>query len=382
MALSPLPFPSQGRMNRLDGIRAFAFAAVFIFHSGASGNLIDLGWVGVPLFFVLSGFLITGILRKQRQAPTFWRNFYIKRAVRILPPVLLAFGIAAAFIPIPWREVGWWDALFAANIAEVLHPYESKGLAVLWSLAVEEQFYLLWPFAIRFMSRKSLIRLLVTVLICEPLIRGIATPFLSSQIPIYFLTPFQLDGLGVGALLAILLESPTAMERIKHWSGVMVTASAILVVGLNYDTAFRREAHTIAFNSVGYSLIVFFSVSLISFVVLHEQSVLSRFLSWKIFVKVGLMSYGLYLFHSIGIDIAREVGLSHGTWHPIRAALCALPFVVALSWLSFNFYERPFIALGVRWTTPRQGTVRAMPVLNRVRLMNAAPAVKSSGSAS
>jgi peptidoglycan/LPS O-acetylase OafA/YrhL len=123
----------EGRIGRLDGIRAVAIALVFLHHA----EFVALGWTGVSLFFVLSGLLITGILRRSRCDPAFWGPFYIKRATRILPPLVIVFAGAAIFCTIPWRKVGLYHLFFLSNLSQALYRGQSGALDVLWSLSVD-----------------------------------------------------------------------------------------------------------------------------------------------------------------------------------------------------------------------------------------------------
>lgn len=190
------------RLARLDGIRTIAILLVLLTHHRM---ITQVGWAGVDLFFVLSGFLITRILRSSFTQTTYWSRFYLKRAVRILPPFFILVGFCAivshhrSFLSF----LGY--VLFLGNVM-TLTRFDNPLLGVLWSLAVEEHFYLMWPFAIKFIERRQLLLILSGVLLFEPLLRGLATPHLRGWTPIYFLTPFRLDSLAAGALMAILVE--------------------------------------------------------------------------------------------------------------------------------------------------------------------------------
>jgi hypothetical protein len=184
----------------LDGVRGVAILAVLFFHH----HLLNSGWIGVDLFFVLSGYLITGILRRDREKPHYWECFYVKRATRILPPVLLLLIVWAAHLHVSATSLLWYF-LFLGNFANTSSHAIDK-LAFVWSLAVEEHFYLFFPFAVRFMQRQALVRLLIATLCVEPLLRYGATSYLTGHLSIYYWTFFRLDGLAMGALLAIVLE--------------------------------------------------------------------------------------------------------------------------------------------------------------------------------
>jgi peptidoglycan/LPS O-acetylase OafA/YrhL len=334
----------HGRIDRLDGIRAVAIAMVVSAHLDLWAN----GWMGVPLFFVLSGLLITRILRRGRTMASFWRPFYIKRATRILPPLVVAWIIAGLFFSIPWRQLGLYYVFFAANVGEVLHRGESKGLGVMWSLAVEEQYYLLWPFAIRFLSRRHLIQVLIGLLIFEPILRAVFTPVFKTVWPIYFLTPFQLDGLAAGSLLAILLEDAQITERLRVWSGRVALLILVLFAALDRIPNFNVNANSVAFNSLGYSIVSLSAASFILYVLLQPQTIISKTLSTPFLVFLGTISYGIYLFHVLGIDLIVQIGGRLGIFHLQRLAGASLLLVVGFSWLSFKFYEEPIMNWGRR----------------------------------
>ncbi len=332
------------RLSRLDGIRAFAILAVFAHHDMGFPQ----GWFGVDVFFVLSGFLITGILRRDRTNKSFWAPFYIKRATRILPPLVFCF-IGAGFVyAVPWRQVGLYYALFLANFAETFHPNHGNPLGVLWSLAIEEHFYLIWPFAIRYLNRTQLIRLLVGAIILEPILRGAITPFLSTYLPVYYLTPLRLDGLAAGSLLAILVEDTNSTEVLVEWSGKFALGLFVLLAALFTRPYFQRETNSWWFNAFGYSLIVAFCFFFLAAVYFHPGSWVSRVLSWRPIVFLGAISYGFYLFHPIVMRAMDRFGVAIG--YPYRHRLSPITFAlsVAVSWLSFRFYEKPIMKWGHR----------------------------------
>ncbi|WP_446742685.1 acyltransferase family protein [Silvibacterium acidisoli] len=332
----------DGRIKRLDGIRGLAIVLVFLIHARIS----RFGWVGVPMFFALSGYLITGILRRAREDRSFWAPFYIKRATRILPPLLILFLIAALFCDVAWRQVGLYLAFFAANIAETIHRGKTGPLSVLWSLAVEEQFYLLWPFAIRYLSRRALMIFLTAALLLEPCLRGFFTPYFSTMFPIFYLTPFQLDGLAAGSLLALLLENSATKVALKYWSGRSLAISLLALVMLSFYPAFDRDQNSVIFNSFGYTIVYLASASLVGFVLLNPESRLSSVFGSRPAVFLGAISYGFYLFHLAGITFTDQI--AHAIQYRHLRTLSPLTFaaVTIFSWLSFRFYEQPIIAWG------------------------------------
>jgi peptidoglycan/LPS O-acetylase OafA/YrhL len=332
------------RIERLDGVRTIAIALVIAIHLG----FFSLGWAGVQLFFVLSGLLITRILRSSHHDESYWRPFYIKRATRILPPLLIAIISAAALFSIPWKKIGLYYLFFAANFAEASYRGESKTLGVMWSLAVEEQFYFLWPFAVRFLNRRQLIRLLIAILVVEPILRAFATPHFPTFWPIFFLTPFQLDGLAAGCLLSLILESDTAAERLRLWCARLFFTSLFVFFICSLLPRFHREANSILFNSLGYSLIVLIAALFISFILLHPENPTSKVLSSSAIVFFGTISYGLYLFHPPILNLSGRLLHSVGFYHQRTMAPLTIGVTVALSWLSYRYYEQPMIRWGRR----------------------------------
>lgn len=332
----------EPRIARLDGIRALAIVLVFAVHL----EMLRIGWVGVQLFFVLSGLFITGILRRAREDASYWPPFYMRRATRILPPLVIAFAGALLFSHVVWSKVGLLEVFFMANVAETLHRGQTGTLGVLWSLAVEEQFYFAWPFAVRFLSRRHLLWLVTGLLVGEPLVRAAATPFCATFWPIFFLTPFQLDGLAAGGLLALLLEDADATACVKRWSGWFCFAAAAAFALLSLLPSFSREANAPLFNALGYSLINLASCGLVAFVFCYENSPVSRVLGSRIAAFLGAISYGMYLIHPIVIQLVDEAGIALHWRHNRTLAPLTFLVVVGLSWLSFRFYEHPLIVWG------------------------------------
>jgi peptidoglycan/LPS O-acetylase OafA/YrhL len=338
------------RIKQLDGLRTIAVFLVLLTHHG----MLSFGWTGVDLFFVLSGFLITGILRKDRENPFFWRSFYTKRATRILPPVIIAI-IVANFFEGHFAIASLGYLFFCSNFLAMQPPPLSVGsLDSFWSLAVEEHFYLFWPFAVRFLSRDRLLKLSVAILIGEPLLRLVATPIFwrlfghhgEWDSPIFLLTPFRIDGLAAGSLLALLLEDGRCPQVVKRWSGYSALASLSLFLGLSaVFHSFRRGADSMQFNSLGYSLIVLIAFSALAYLVTNPDSLFSRILASPIPVFVGGISYGVYLYQEFVLEVS--IQLAHtDRYHSGKLLPIDLLIVVAWAALSFYVIEKPIIAWG------------------------------------
>lgn len=343
------------RLTRLDGVRSLAILAVIIYHHYF---LYEIGWAGVDLFFVLSGFLITRILRSSAEKKTYWSRFYLKRAVRILPPLLLLFVLALVLSRhiSPVSFAGY--ALFLGNVMNLTH-YQVGLFLVLWSLAVEEHFYLLWPLAVRLLTRQRLLALLAAVLLLEPILRAVVTPHTHSYEPIFF-TPFRLDSIAAGSLLALLTEDTAASRWLSRWSlpGTVASVALYLAIRLS-DPQFLRESNSVLFNSLGYTLIAAVCFFFVAWVLLHPGGVADKVLSWTPLVYIGRISFGMYLLHPVVLTILKKVrhvpfgaAGAAGTHHLL---VLTLPLTIALAALSFQFYETPLLNWGSRRAARLEG---------------------------
>ena len=337
------------RLSRLDTLRTVAILMVIASHHYL---VVELGWAGVDLFFVLSGFLITRILRSSFTRRSYWSRFYLKRAVRILPPLLILFVVAfllSRHIPLP-TFIGY--GLFLGNVMNVT-KYRNGLFVVLWSLAVEEHFYIFWPFAVRFLSRRNLLLLLAAVLVTEPILRSLATPHVSTFEPIFLLTPFRLDGLAAGAMLALLTEHVAAERWLSRWSfpGLLATAAVFGLLRSLLPT-FTRDQNSVSFNGAGYTLIAATCFFIVAWVLLLPKGSINTLLSAPPLVYLGRISYGMYLLHIIVITVLKKrlhipFGVD-GITETQRIFPLELAITIGLAAISFQFYEKPILAWGSR----------------------------------
>ncbi|GAA3756031.1 acyltransferase family protein [Terriglobus aquaticus] len=340
-------------LSRLDGLRALAILAVMLHHF----EIVRGGWVGVDLFFVLSGYLITTGLRKDRRNERFWSRFYLKRVTRILPAAMVAILVAVVAYRPPLKHVLLY-VVFLGNLASASSRLAVGHLLNFWSLAVEEHFYFVFPFAVRHMARRALMMLLLAILVLEPVLRVIATSPSHRYTFIYFLTPFRLDGLACGALLAVAMEHAAAAKFLGRFAGLCAVGCAAVFAALSWAMPgrFDREANTHLFNGVGYSLLAAWFVFTLAYVLVRGDSPLSRALTWRPLAFIGTISYGLYLYHQfIHFAIGNATGLSSP-----RCFLLAFPAAVAVSWVSFYFFERPITEYGRTLAGNRHPAVSAV----------------------
>jgi peptidoglycan/LPS O-acetylase OafA/YrhL len=189
---------------------------------------------------------------------------YERRARRILVPYLLVLVVSSCLFGIDWTKHWYWYAFFGTNFAGALQQFGHYSLQPLWSLAVEEQFYLVWPIVILMVPERALVRIAVAILFIAPLLRGLATPLFSTRFPIYFLTPFRMDLLCAGAILAIIWRNRQWLIRRFRLPayGCFITM-ALLLLWVSRYPQFRTGSNTVLANTFLFSIILFLVTSLI-----------------------------------------------------------------------------------------------------------------------
>jgi peptidoglycan/LPS O-acetylase OafA/YrhL len=346
-------------MPELDSLRGLAILLVLLFHGMApvqnaalspAGRIIFklslYGWGGVNLFFVLSGFLITGILLDSRDRADYYRRFYIRRALRILPALYAILILLMIGGWIKWRFL-LLSMVFLANCAPLLGVPLQYG--PLWSLAVEEHFYLLWPALIRNLSPRRLMLIIAVIFALSPLSREIG--FALAHYPQNFASLYtwsNLDGLALGAFLGIWLRQPWfRREQLSRAAlPLLLCGAAGFLMILKYPLA---EA---AFASTAFNLV---SAGLLSCALLAGTN-RWKFLVDRPFLKfLGFISYGLYLVHLLAYRLA-EILFSHwfsqliSSGWPTTAML--LRFVagsvlaIVVAYISRRSLEEKFLRMG------------------------------------
>jgi peptidoglycan/LPS O-acetylase OafA/YrhL len=364
--------PEQ-RVPALDGVRGLAILLVLIAHFRlvAGATLADRlyntaalgGYSGVDLFFVLSGFLITGILldAKGNDRTHYFRDFYARRALRILP---LYYGVVAGLVLI-WphlhaatppmalmRHNQWWYWCHATNILWAATkgaglPYNTGHF---WSLAVEEQFYLVWPVVVLLTNGRTLFRVAIGCIVAALVIRIALVSAGVSDFWIYSLPFTRLDTLAVGALLAVRAHAPGGLAPWRR-PAVVVAAIAALAWGALYwldqyrfiDPLFRTVGYTAAAAMYGGLIVLAMTAAPVQKIFGHP---LLRFF--------GTYSYGMYVFHAPLMifmaplyAIASRVPSIGGTslLGQLAFFLMATAITSAVAFASWHLYERPFLAL-------------------------------------
>ena len=337
------------RVSSLDGLRGVAVALVVVYH------YFDLPlWMGVDIFFVLSGYLITTILLAERNDHDFWKNFYLRRVTRLSPPfVLMLIGTALLGVG-HWIVTAPYIAMFAANVGVVRHPqvFAASQLALLWSLAVEEHFYFVWPGLVRTFSRRTLCIILAGIIVLEPVLRVI-TGRTHDWVFTYFLTPFRLDGLACGALIAIAIQHDKARAWLSRYAGPIAALGLIALAACMPRMAIAE--HKQFHNAVVFSLLaVTFGAVLAYLRTANAEALPARALGWWPLAWLGRVSYGVYLYHLLIFMLVQRLASRPGMprLHGITEAAILLTLLAA--WVSFRYIEEPII----RWGKRRAGRNR------------------------
>lgn len=392
----------RSHLPLLDGIRGLAILLVMIFHmslvsdrGGADSfarSLISGGWCGVDLFFVLSGFLITGILYDTKSSNTFFKTFYIRRALRIFPLYyavvilsLIVLPAIATHLPPPAQakldrfgkiegdEWMYWTYLSNFAIAQA-GKFRHGILDISWSLAIEEQFYLIWPAIVFFFSRTTLLRICIGAIVfslafrCWLLYTGV------NPVALHVLTPSRLDALAVGAFIALAVRNEGGLDRLASAAKLLIPVLGALIVG---DAAFRylthsgREGEESLFSAnlpevqtVGLTVIaIFFGAILIRAVAASQREIaepdakrsrLVRLLESPLLRSFGKYSYAMYLFHLPLRALVRDSALINkqlptigGTQIPAQVTFTVVCIAItyAAAWLSWNLYEKHWLSL-------------------------------------
>jgi peptidoglycan/LPS O-acetylase OafA/YrhL len=339
---------SLARIPALDGVRGVAVLAVFASHAHVPG--FSLGGVGVDAFFVLSGFLISSILigEVERTGSVSLPRFYLRRIKRLTPALLILVVLYAILAPF---LLGGWSASEHAGLAALSFFYlmdyarafwiDHNPLVHTWSLAVEEHFYLVWPFALLAMCRWVPVRHWLKVLAVAYLA---ATAWRCLSVDIfgwsatYFRFDSRLSALILGSLLAVLFKVEVSPRERQVWTIALITGACFIAV-LAIWTYGGRET-TGDWATLGIAIAEAVSVAVILTVVERHgegtPTLLTRALSVAALAYVGRVSYGLYLFH-----YPLTYWLYSYHWSVI--VMISLPLALGLAALSYHLVERPIL---------------------------------------
>jgi peptidoglycan/LPS O-acetylase OafA/YrhL len=316
---------------------------------------------------VLSGFLITGILLNAKGQPAYFRNFYTKRALRIWPLYYLLLLVSFGLVPLlllhahlPMGELGLLESrrklVYILLLQNLWYPGGAGPtmLAMTWSLAIEEQFYVAWPWLVLLCSRKKLTCILIAILVLSPLARLWAIFHGVSTDAIYFMTCYRLDGLSLGALLALYCQSTFFSLRRTKWTAIVALAAGVPA------SVWLLAGHAKVLLPLSYSMIALASAGAVAFAIWCFRSnsvcgVLFR-ASWLRYI--GQVSYCLYLVHQpVYYALSGRLARKHtGPGFGSALSVIVLGFFVSLSIASLSWYlfESPILSLKGRREGRRQ----------------------------
>ena len=377
-------FALPGRIIELDGLRGLAILLVLVHHNllfiqPSQGswvrplyNFLLLSWSGVDLFFVLSGFLIGGILFDHVASPCYFKTFYIRRFWRIVPiygvicltfwatrSVLLHGSVTTASAlfgkAFPWHAY----ATFTQNFWIALRgdDFGPAWLAVTWSLAIEEQFYLLAPLAIKLIPRARFPWLLGGVILGAPLLRDLCHSLFLPVFPFgplsaYVLTPCRADCLAMGMLVAWALRTPAALQMLnahRLWLRIAIGAG---LGGLAFFSIQDWRLYSRPMSLFGLSLLALFYTAVLLHVVLFPNGVLGAILRCRLLTLLGTISYGVYLIHFPVGDLFHRLFRSQApifqTPADVWTSLGAIAVTLLLAVGSWKWLEKPLIQRGHR----------------------------------
>ena len=356
--------PNRQYYPVLDGIRGFAILLVVFYHNFGFINYFFFGWLGVDLFFVLSGFLITDILLKTFGNQNYLRNFYTRRVLRIFPLYYLSLVIFLLILPrvrdIPidlsyYTKHQWWLWTYLQNWLYIFKPTNStNALHHFWSLAVEEQFYLLWPLAILTLRKpKYLLLLMGGLLLVVMILRLFIWTYQIEDLAYFNLYTFsRIDGICIGCMLSLVQRiNPGFLKK-------FTPAIVFTMAGLNFIFYFfnRRYHFTFPYLAiVGYTTFAMLFALLINEAVTQETRIINFIFNNGILKFFGKISYGLYVYHwplylllSPYIFRWAQTSINQFSSQILASAITTL-VAIFISFISFRYFESYFLKLKDRF---------------------------------
>jgi peptidoglycan/LPS O-acetylase OafA/YrhL len=347
--------------SSLDGFRGLAVLLVMFIHFGNNAKslgydniitkLSSIGWIGVDLFFVLSGFLITRILYDAKTKPNYFSRFYIRRTLRIFPLYYLAIVVVSLIYALwPFADLSWPDSpLFVVfYLTNFLIAAGGSGgmLDHFWSLAVEEHFYLIWPFVVLRFSRRQLMMVALLVIVAAPLLRTYFVLNGFNEYTAYMLTPCRMDSLAMGAFVALAVCGSGFSSQVSRaaWIAVIIGGGAVAFIFFGLRMFSPSEP---LIGSIGFSIIGVAAAGLLVLTVVWKP--LHAIFSLPVMRWFGKYSYGLYVWHPIIGMLIFYSGLREQFPASVQNSLIwlwlAVGLSLAVSWLSYNLWEAQFLRL-------------------------------------
>jgi peptidoglycan/LPS O-acetylase OafA/YrhL len=382
LATAPVSSPRRVHLPALDGMRGIGVLLVLVVHFSGIRPVAPYGHsvaepvldflafaFGIPLFFVLSGFLITGILLEARDKPGYFRNFFARRILRIFPLYYGVLAILFVFHPAWGRALGAtssprWLWMYVSNIESARHEHLTYGyLGHFWTLAVEEQYYLVWPFIVLAFRPRKLLAVCAVLGVSSLILRIVLTAGWKHTVGAYVLTPCQLDPLCTGGALAVLVRKwPLARFRVFARFAVFGSLAAYVLLG------WYKQPRTYRQQVVGRPLLSCFLFGGVILLAIGESGFFRRVLGARPLTFLGKYSYGLYVFHYILLPFfsmcfpPAEIGRSLGSPRAgvVISILLSIIGTLVVAIASYELFEKRFLQLK-KWFGGRE-QVRSVQV--------------------
>lgn len=361
---------TQKEILSLNGLRGIAILLVLLYHNFAYFQITYFGWVGVDLFFVLSGFLITRILLSAKETDHYFKNFYIRRALRIFPLYylsILIFLFVEHALPLP-ATMSFSNHLdfYLSYFQNLLYfqkgdqPLGHSILNHLWSLSVEEHFYILWPWFVFYLTEKQLIRTGVIIIVASKLLSLILFEKGMSWVTVYTFSFVRFEALMVGALLAILVSYRlNLIEKYTKW--IFALSGMAIFTFLGYYIVSTRNLYMLnpddcipLSQSLILSTIALFFSSVLVYALGDNK--FEKLLSSNTLIFLGKYSYGIYIFHYpiyyITIYYFHRYDASPISFNwmmEIFISLVCSCLTLGVAYVSYNYYEKHFLSLKSRF---------------------------------
>lgn len=357
------------RIVELDGLRGIAILFVVSFHyinnqlvdrtdslSKAIAKATSFGWVGVDLFFVLSGFLIGSILIANKSSENYFKTFYVRRLVRIVPNYFLLLIVFVAIWNLPYfasnyflagqQEIPLWSYFLMVHnfYMASFHSLGNDALSITWSIGIEEQFYIIFPFIV-FFAKRSWLPWILGLLIVSAI--GVRSLF-EHWIPKYVLLPSRMDGLSIGFLIAYFnYTGALQTHKQKIISSLTIVLFCVLAACAYLYwryTDLGSSKHT--FFAIAFGILVVYALAL-------PKTWFGAILRNRALVWVGTISYSLYLFHYMILGLVHhftgQTGIGIADFQDVIFSIVAFALSLFISWTVFNLLEQPMVKIGKRF---------------------------------
>lgn len=400
----------HAHIPQLDGIRGAAIILVLLHHvansleyefrfDSALLDVMQFGWCGVDLFFVLSGFLITGILYESKGKAQYLRNFYFRRTLRIFPLYFMALAVVQ-ILRHTWGQpslFGYADPIwmwtYLTNLYVAVQGFGAFGLVDhFWSLAVEEHFYLVWPFAVLLGNRRQLMAFAIVLIVIALGARTAlalhesSAEFLQAETAmLYVLTPLRMDSLALGGLVALAARGSGGITSLVPVARIVLCVALTILCLITVLTGGFDHGHPLL-QTIGLSML---AVAFGAILILTVGAVfLARVFAHRSLRWFGKYSYGMYVWHPIIFilvwhsDFGRELRGGNSAIQIVGSTVVALSITFIVTLMSFHFWEKKFLSLKRHFdTSPEMSAPAVEPATPAPEVVQAAvPAIPSANS--